>query len=204
MQVNTLEVGALQTNCYILRAADGSAAIIDPGDDADRIVQYVRAEGLTVKGIWLTHGHYDHIGAVAALKKIFSCPIIACQTELPLLADAGQNLSLLFTGRSMSLTADVLYAEGDTFDFGGETVTVLHTPGHTSGSCCYLLGNLLFSGDTLFASSIGRTDFPTGDPTAMQLSLQRLAAFDGDYTILPGHGPATLLSVERKHNPYLG
>lgn len=203
MQVNTLQVGALQTNCYILRAADGSAVIIDPGDDADRILQYIRAEDLSVKGIWLTHGHYDHIGAVTTLRAALTCPVILCGAEHALLADAQRNLSLAFTGRPLSLTADVLYAEGDTFDFAGETVTIVHTPGHTSGSCCYLIGNLLFSGDTLFEGSIGRTDFPTGDPTAMRLSLQKLAALEGDYTVLPGHGPATLLSTERKHNPYL-
>lgn len=203
MQVNTLEVGALQTNCHILRAADGSAAIIDPGDDADRILQYVRAEDLSVKGIWLTHGHFDHVNAVKALKTALDCPVIACQSEGMLLADATQNLSLVFTGQPVTLTADILCAEGDTFDFAGETVTVLHTPGHTSGSCCYLIGNLLFSGDTLFQSSIGRTDFPTGDSTAMCMSLQRLAALKEDYTVLPGHGPATLLSTERNHNPYL-
>ncbi len=203
MQVNTIQVGALQTNCYILRTADGSAAIIDPGDDADRVLQYIRMEGLSVKGIWLTHGHYDHISAVNALKKALGCPVVACRAESGLLADAGQNLSLAFTGQPLSVNADVLYSDGDTFDFADETVLVLHTPGHTSGSCCYVIGDLLFSGDTLFQSSIGRTDFPTGDVTAMRLSLNRLAALDGDYTVLAGHGPATLLSTERKFNPYL-
>lgn len=204
MQIDTLQVGALQTNCYVVRAADGSAALVDPGDDADRIIRHVRTADLTVKGIWLTHGHYDHIGAVNALKQVFDCPVTACRSERMLLQDARMNLSLLFIGRPLTVTADRLYDDGDTFEFGGETVEVLHTPGHTSGSCCYRIGDILLSGDTLFQNSIGRTDFPTGDVTAMMDSLRRLSALEGDCTVLSGHGPATLLSTERKYNPYLG
>ena len=203
MQVNTLQVGPLQTNCYILSAEDATAVLIDPGDDADRILQYVRMQGLSVKGIWLTHGHYDHVNAVKALKTAFGCPIVACRAESVLLADAGLNLSLSFVGVPLDVTADVLYDDGDTFTFGGEMVTVLHTPGHTSGSCCYMVDQLLFTGDTLFCGSIGRTDFPTGDMQAIRLSLQRLASLKGEYTVLPGHGAATSLSAERRANPYL-
>ena len=203
MQVNTIVVGPLQTNCYVLSDTHGNAALIDLGDDADRILQYVRMHNLNVKGIWLTHGHYDHINAVPALKAVLPCPVIACEAEKSLLADGRKNLSLPFGGRPLALEADVWHKEGDVFPFGDETVTVFHTPGHTAGSCCYAVGNLLFSGDTLFENSIGRTDFPTGDPMTMRLTLQRLLALEGEYTVLPGHGPATLLSVERRENPYI-
>lgn len=203
MQVNVLPVGMLQTNCYILSAADNTAVIVDPGDESERIERFVKSHDLTVKAIWLTHGHFDHIEAVLPLKEVFSCPVIACNAEQSLLADPMLNLSGHFTDKKISLAADVYYEDNDTFTFGGETVTVLHTPGHTVGSCCYLLGSLLFSGDTLFSCSIGRTDFPTGDMVVMQASLDRLAALEGDFTVYSGHGPITTLETERQQNPYM-
>ena len=153
--------------------------------------------------VWLTHGHFDHIGAADALRAAFSCPIVALAAEAALLADPQKNLSSAFSKAPLSLTADTLLADGDTFAFGGETVGVLHTPGHTSGSCCYKLGKWLFTGDTLFDGSIGRADFPTGDPTALSLSLERLAAIPDDLCVLPGHGAATTLAVQRAVNPYM-
>ncbi len=203
MQVNVLPVGMLQTNCYILSAADNTAVIVDPGDEAQRIIRFVKGRNLSVKAIWLTHGHFDHVEAVLPLKEAFSCPVIACKAEQELLFDPMLNLSGHFNGRRVSLTADVYYVDGDTFSFDEQTVTVLHTPGHTSGSCCYLVGNMLFSGDTLFQCSIGRTDFPTGDVGAMQMSLARLAALEGNPVVYAGHGPATTLQAERQQNPYM-
>lgn len=203
MQVQVIPVGMLQTNCYILSAADGASVIIDPGDEAERIISVIKRDSLAVKAIWLTHGHFDHVEAVATLKETFSCPVVACKAEDLLLGDPFLNLSGHFTDHVVSLKADLLYNDNEMFVFGGETVTVLHTPGHTSGSCCYLVGNLLFSGDTLFQSSIGRTDFPTSDMSAMQESLARLAMLDGNPTVLPGHGPATDLDTERQQNPYM-
>lgn len=203
MQVNTIVVGPLQTNCYVLSTDERDAVIIDPGDDADRIIQHIRMHDLSVKGIWLTHGHFDHVQAVGELKRVFGCPVTACLSEKMLLEDANYNLSMPFSGLPVTVQADVWYTDNDTFSFGDETVRVLHTPGHTSGSCCYQVGNWLFSGDTLFYRSIGRTDFPTGDVPAMRASLARLADLDGEYTILSGHGPATTLSAERRENPYL-
>lgn len=203
MQVNVLPVGMLQTNCYILSAADNTAVIVDPGDEAERIIRFVKSNNLTVKAIWLTHSHFDHVEAVLPLKETFACPIVACRAEQKLLSDPLLNLSGHFTDRTVSLAADVYYNDQDTFLFGGETVTVLHTPGHTSGSCCYLVGDMLFSGDTLFQCSIGRTDFPTGDVRALQMSLERLAILEGNVTVYPGHGPATDLQTERQQNPYM-
>lgn len=203
MQVTTLPVGMMQTNCYILQAEDGDVAVIDPGAEPERIMAALRRQNLTVKAIWLTHGHFDHIGAAVALASSFDCPIVACAAEVALLDDPTLNLSLDFARCPLAVQPDVVYTDNDNFRFGGTTVTVLHTPGHTSGSCCYLVDNLLFSGDTLFENSIGRTDFPTGDVNAMVSSLRRLAGLAGDCTVLPGHGPATSLRAERLSNPYM-
>ncbi len=203
MQVNTISVGALHTNCYILRDSENHAVIVDPGDDADRILRFVRAEDLKVQAIWLTHGHFDHIGAADMLRRTLECPVAVYADEVPLLADPQMNLSAVLGGIPMTLTADITYKNGETFTFGGETVRVLHTPGHTGGSCCYLVGDLLFAGDTLFAGSVGRTDFPTSDMAALFRSLQKLAELPGDYTVLAGHGPATTLQTERMQNPYM-
>lgn len=203
MQITTLPLGRMQANCYIVQAGDGTAAVVDPGDEAARLLQHLQSTGLRVTAVWLTHGHFDHIGAADALRAAFSCPIVALAAEAALLADPQKNLSSAFSPVPLSLTADTLLADGDTFAFGGETVGVLHTPGHTSGSCCYKLGKWLFTGDTLFDGSIGRTDFPTGDPTALSLSLERLAAIPDDLCVLPGHGAATTLAVQRAVNPYM-
>lgn len=203
MQITTLPLGRMQANCYIVQAGDGTAAVVDPGDEAARLLQHLQSTGLRVTAVWLTHGHFDHIGAADALRAAFSCPIVALAAEAALLADPKKNLSSAFSPVPLSLTADTLLADGDTFAFGGETVGVLHTPGHTSGSCCYKLGKWLFTGDTLFDGSIGRTDFPTGDPAALSLSLERLAAIPDDLCVLPGHGAATTLAVQRAVNPYM-
>ena len=203
MQITTLPLGRMQANCYIVQAGDGTAAVVDPGDEAARLLQHLQSTGLRVTAVWLTHGHFDHIGAADALRAAFSCPIVALAAEAALLADPQKNLSSAFSPVPLSLTADTLLADGDTFAFGGETVGVLHTPGHTSGSCCYKLGKWLFTGDTLFDGSIGRTDFPTGDPTALSLSLERLVAIPDDLCVLPGHGAATTLAVQRAVNPYM-
>ena len=189
MQITTLPLGRMQANCYIVQAGDGTAAVVDPGDEAARLLQHLQSTGLRVTAVWLTHGHFDHIGAADALRAV--------------LADPQKNLSSAFSPVPLTLTADTLLADGDTFAFGGETVGVLHTPGHTSGSCCYKLGKWLFTGDTLFDGSIGRTDFPTGDPKALSLSLERLAAIPDDLCVLPGHGAATTLAVQRAVNPYM-
>ncbi len=203
MQITTLPLGRMQANGYIVKADDGTAAVVDPGDEAERLLRYLKGEELRVTAVWLTHGHFDHIGAAAALRTVFSCPIVALAAEASLLADPQKNLSSAFSPALLSLTADTLLADGDTFSFGGETVEVLHTPGHTSGSCCYKFGDRLFTGDTLFDGSVGRTDFPTGDPTALSLSLARLAAIPDDLCVLPGHGAATTLAVQRAVNPYM-
>ena len=191
MNLKTLALGAYQTNCHIL--SNGSEAIvIDPGYEPDTILDSL--EGLTLKAILLTHGHFDHVGAVKELVAETGCEVYihAAESTMPPMMTAGP----LYYTRT--------YAEGDTVaPIAGAELTVLHTPGHTPGSVCLLWGQELFAGDTLFAGSCGRVDLPGGDPAQMMQSLNRLASLQADYRVHPGHGPSTTLSQEKRHNPYM-
>ncbi len=195
-------LGQLGTNCYVVYDEAKNAVIVDCDGTGGPVISFVETEGLRVGMILLTHGHVDHIGAVEALRALYRCPVGVGKEEQALLADPSLNLSVMM-GTRLSLQADRLFEEGDVFSVGTMDFTVLHTPGHTQGSVCYLVENLLLSGDTLFLGSCGRVDFPTGDAQKMQASLQRLAALPGDYTVLPGHEGVTTLSRERACNPYL-
>ena len=201
MKIVTLPVGELGTNCYIATDENGTAAIIDPGADAHAILRVLQDEGVRIGGILLTHAHFDHIGAVNTLAEDVS--VFCHRLDVPALQDGRLNLSALF-GRPLAPIADAVCVEdGDTIAIGELTFTVLHTPGHTVGSCCYRLGDVLFAGDTLFRDSIGRTDFPGGDFAVMRQSLARLAALDGELTVYPGHGEMTTIARERQYNPYI-
>ena len=191
MNLKTLALGAYQTNCHIL--SNGSEAlVIDPGYEPDTILDSL--EGLTLKAILLTHGHFDHVGAVKELVAETGCEVYihAAESTMPPMMTAGP---LYYTHT---------YAEGDTVaPIAGAEMKVLHTPGHTPGSVCLLWGQELFAGDTLFAGSCGRVDLPGGDPAQMLQRLNRLASLQSDYRVHPGHGPSTTLSQEKRHNPYM-
>ncbi len=204
MKITYYSVGAMGTNCYIVSDEHGHAAIIDPGGDAERILSDVKLNNLTVDVILLTHAHFDHIMAVEELRIATSAPVCVGAGDAPMLYDPKFNLSaMVFSAQTVSLTADRLLVDGDIVTVGDITLTVMETPGHTKGSVCYLGDDVLFSGDTLFAGSVGRTDLPGGDMTALRRSLTRLAALDGDYTVYSGHGEETTLSFERAANPYV-
>ena len=191
MNIQKLTLGLYQTNTYLL-ANDTEAVVIDPGYEADTILDALA--GKTLKAILLTHGHFDHVGAVKELVAETGCEvwIHAAESTMPPMVTAGP---LYFTHT---------YDEGDTVTpIEGLELTVLHTPGHTPGSVCLLWGQELFAGDTLFAGSCGRVDLPGGDPAQMMQSLNRLASLQSDYRVHPGHGPSTTLSQEKRHNPYM-
>ena len=191
MNLKTLALGAYQTNCYLL-SNDTEALVIDPGYEPDTILDAL--DGLTLKAILLTHGHFDHVGAVKELVAETGCEVYihAAESTMPPMMTAGP---LYFTRT---------YAEGDTIaPIAGAELKVLHTPGHTPGSVCLLWGQELFAGDTLFAGSCGRVDLPGGDPAQMMQSLNRLASLQADYRVHPGHGPSTTLSQEKRYNPYM-
>ena len=191
MNLQKLTLGLYQTNTYIL--SNGTeAAVIDPGYEPDTILDAL--EGLTLKAILLTHGHFDHVGAVRELVAETGCEvwIHAAEGTMPPMVTAAP----LYYTRT--------YDEGDTIcPISGVEITVLHTPGHTPGSVCLLCGQDLFSGDTLFEGSCGRVDLPGGNGHQMVASLRRLAALQADYQVHPGHGGSTALSAERRYNPYM-
>lgn len=194
LNILTLPLGSYQTNCYIAWGENAdSCIVIDPGYEPETVLAEIKARGKEIAAILLTHGHFDHVGGVRWLMMETDCAVYLHQNELALPES--------FTDGPLIYTAT--YDEGDVLDLAGLSLRVLHTPGHTPGSVCLMAEDTIFSGDTLFMDSCGRTDFPGGSMADMRRSLQRLAAFPGDYQVLPGHGPATTLAEERKYNPYL-
>lgn len=204
MQIIRLPVGELQANCYILYDEEKNAVVIDPGAEAETILAAVSSRGLAVRHILLTHVHFDHVQAAREVAAATGGDILAPEGDWAALSDPRLNLSGLFPGEGpLTLQADGKLREGDVVEAGTLRLTVLHTPGHTPGSSCFLCENVLFSGDTLFRFSMGRTDFPGGSFQDMKESLDRLAALPGDYTVLPGHDAATTIAEERADNPYI-
>lgn len=204
IQIKTIPVGRLSTNAYLITdAATGLSAMVDPGCPQPDLLRLAESLGDKLTMILLTHGHYDHIGGVAAVQRLTGAKIYLCEAEADFPTKSSLNLDRELMGMLTPFTPDVLLHDGDHIQLGETEFTVLHTPGHTAGGCCYLTDHHLFSGDTLFHGSMGRTDFPTGDPQAMMESLGRLGRLEGDYHVYPGHGPDSTMEWERKYNPYL-
>ncbi|MDY3906489.1 MAG: MBL fold metallo-hydrolase [Lawsonibacter sp.] len=198
MKVKVLCVGPIGTNCYILEDEEtGLAAVIDPGDEADKILKALREDGVTVEYILLTHGHYDHTTAVPDLHKALPQAKIYIHR-----ADANGAGNQLFplAGQVEGLR---YYDEGDELKLGTLTIQVLHTPGHSKGSVTLKVADVLFCGDTLFAGSCGRTDFAGGSYAEIMDSLKRLGELEGDFYVCPGHDITSTLERERRSNPFL-
>ncbi len=205
MRVDTLSVGALETNCYLLYDEDTrQALIVDPGDEAMRILRAVEEHSLQVAAVVLTHVHFDHILACEAVCQALSAPLYVGAADEAALTDGALNLIQYFSpDRSIALAADRLLRDGDELTLGDERLVVMETPGHTPGSICLLSDDILVSGDTLFRGSVGRTDFPRGDMAQLRRSLRRLMAIEGDRRVYAGHDMPTTLSYERQTNPYV-
>ncbi len=198
-------VGPIQTNCYFLYREDTKEClIIDPGYEADKIEAYVQKKQLHVAGILLTHGHFDHITAADEVRKKFQTKIYASGTEKELMADPRMNVSVMM-GDSVSLKADVWLEDGQELEMLGETMRCILTPGHTGGGMCFYFPKacMLFSGDTLFQESVGRTDFPTGSSRELIRSVrEKLLVLPEAVRVYPGHGLMTTIRDEQMFNPY--
>jgi len=194
MKITVFQLGALGTNCYIvIDERTRSCAVVDPGATGEAVADWLEKEGLQPRYVLLTHGHYDHVGGVAGLRQRYAgIPVYVHEADTHLTPQL-----------CMGLEWTHHYDEGDTLKMDGVTFRVLHTPGHTPGSVCLLAEDALLSGDTLFAGSCGRTDFPGGSWSQMQDSLNRLSQLEGDLRVLPGHMEDSTLDRERKHNPYM-
>lgn len=202
MRYTCITGGPLAENCYVLAdETTGDAAVIDPGFENDRLMAALK--DLNVRLILLTHGHFDHIGGAERLRDVTGAPIASFETEAALAANPKINGSLMMLRRPIACTVDRLLQDGETFTVGTVPVTVLHTPGHTAGCCCYITPEAVFTGDTLMGYSIGRCDMPTGDESQLMASLQKLTDLPGDPDICGGHGPVTTLLREKRNNPYL-
>lgn len=206
MNIKTLVVGIVRANCYLVWN-DLACVLIDPGDDAERIETALQQLGKPLKVILLTHGHFDHVGAVKALKERYpQVPVMigALDEELLLEPERVYKGMLSRIPDSLHLKADRLLSDGDEINVKGMRFTVIATPGHTKGSVCYLYENAIFSGDTLFRGTCGRCDFYGGDSRAMHDSLAKLALLEGDRPVYPGHEGETSLDQERKYNRFMG
>jgi len=207
MKIKVFIVGMVSTNCFVVsNVTTKQAFVIDPGDDEDMIIKYLDEEKLSVEGVLLTHGHFDHIYGAESISKKYGVPLYAHETEAALLKDPTKNASQM-VGRVISLSGVTTIKDDEILNIGGFELKVIHTPGHTAGSVCFYCDktNVLFSGDTLFQESVGRTDFPTGSGSQIIRSIrEKLAVLPDDTTVFPGHGPATTIRYEKANNPYIG
>jgi len=202
LKIHTLALGAYQTNCYILREDSGSRCVaIDPGYEPSAILSFLEDQGLTLDAILLTHGHFDHVGAVKALVEATGCALWMHEGDY---SQFPNPTNAYFYPLANSDFTEIHFCEhAEVICAGGLQFTVWATPGHTWGSVCYCCEDALFCGDTLFAGSCGRIDLPGGDRAAMLESLEYLAQMNADYRVFPGHGGSTTLLREQQTNPYL-
>ncbi len=218
LRVVRMVLGMVQTNCYALyrEPADGEKApaiVIDPPDNGEKIYETLTERGLVIEKIVLTHAHFDHIGGIPGLEESAEkageghIPVLCPADEEPLCRDPELNCSLGMGGHSQVIAPDVWLRECDRIEAGDFFCTVIASPGHTAGGCCYYVeeAGILFSGDTLFEGSVGRTDLPTGSMSVLLRSIrEKLFVLPDDTAVLPGHGDSTTIGQEKKYNPFTG
>ncbi|WMC92173.1 MBL fold metallo-hydrolase [Kineothrix sp. MB12-C1] len=206
LKIGRMVLGICQTNCYFLyREGSSDAIVIDPADSGDYIYETLNENGLVVKGILLTHGHFDHIWGSEDLRRLSGAKIYASKEEKVLCEDAENNVSRQ-AGRAYTVVPDVYLEDGEEVTIAGITCKLIATPGHTIGSCCFYIEEegILISGDTLFQESVGRTDFPTGSMSALTRAIkEKLFVLPDGVKVYPGHGDATEIGWEKQHNPFL-
>lgn len=206
MKIEKFVLGPVGTNCYIVRNEETSECfIVDVADCPPEFLNYIKGERLTVKAVLLTHGHFDHTMGLNGFLETYPAPVYACEAERELLADPQLNSSLSMLGQRYSFTGAQYVKDMDVLDIAGMKVQVIATPGHTSGGCCYYIAaeGVLFSGDTLFHGSIGRTDLPTGSMGQLVRSVEeKLFLLPDDTKVYPGHMEETTIGYEKKYNPF--
>ncbi len=205
MIIKQFVVGPLEVNCWI--AGDETtreAIVIDPGDEPDRILDWIKQKGLKVKYLVCTHGHFDHVGALPELKNFFTeAEILLHKDELPVYERAGDMGRLWGFSLEKLPNPDRFVEDGDEIKISGICAKVIHTPGHSPGGICLLNDGILFSGDTLFAGSIGRSDLPGGDYNILINSLKKLSGLSDSITVHAGHGPSSTIGQEKSSNPFM-
>lgn len=203
MKVHTLQLGELRANCYIAETAPNQCVAVDVGGQPRLLLEFLNMKKLKLNKILLTHGHFDHMGGVAEVAEATGAEVFIHSGDAEMLGSPSISLASAFS--CMAFNPVEKYTEisdGDLITDGEYTFRVLHTPGHSMGSVCYICDDVIFSGDTLFCCSIGRTDFPNSDPSMMMQSLEKLYNIDGNYRVLTGHNDRTELEYEKNSNPY--
>ena len=205
MKVERLPVGIYLANCYLVYCDDTKdALVIDPGGDSDEILDRIEKLGLKIKYIILTHGHGDHIGGLLDVKNKTGAPVLIHEKDEEYLKDNQKNLSNMMSLDNVELKADRLLKDGDKLTLGKSTVEIIYTPGHTPGGISIKIDNCIFTGDTLFAGSVGRTDFAGGSYEEIIHSVnERLIIYPDDTIIYPGHGPSSTIGKEKDSNPFV-
>lgn len=202
MKIDTVLLGSFQVNCYLI-STDKSAIVIDPGFNSSYVEDFLLKNADKERMILLTHAHFDHIGGALQLKEKTGVKIAIGRIDEPSLSDENYNLSTLFNAYIKPFNADILLDDGEITKIGDITLKTIHTPGHTKGSVGYLIENNLFSGDTLFNLSVGRTDFPGGNTKQLLNSVKKLFALDDNTKVFSGHGATTTIGYEKINNPYI-
>ncbi len=196
--IKEIKVGALDTNCYIVFDDTKEALVVDPGYTDDKITNFIEENGLKVKYIYLTHGHFDHIFGADFVKQKTGAQILTFYLEEANMEDSESNLSMMLVGENFTVKPDKLLFENDEIEFGNTIFRVIHTPGHTAGSSSLYDGKNLISGDTIFVDTVGRTDFPTGSLSDMLKTREKLLSLPKDTVVYPGHGDTTTIEAFSK------
>ncbi len=204
LTVTSLAFPGFTANCYfVLDDKTDEGFLVDPGAYTKRHEEYIKSHCSCLRYILLTHGHFDHISGVKQFRDAFDAKVVIHEKDEACLRDSIKSLGISQGLSSPGIKANITVTDGDELDFNNTKIKVIHTPGHTKGGVCYKINDMLFTGDTLFRESVGRTDFPSGNREDLVASVKRLFALNGDYNVYPGHEGFTTLSYERKYNTFI-